>query len=52
MTTKVPYDTTKGSTEFDVNMLREYHHFKTLEHNSILGWIFGLKIIFKHILLI
>ena len=41
MTTKVPYDATKGSAEFDIKMLGGYHRFKTLGHDPILGWIFG-----------
>lgn len=38
----IPYDATKGSPLFDVNMEAGYHRYKTLGHDPILGWIFGV----------
>lgn len=42
-TIKVPYDATKHSKKvFDVSMHGGQHRFKTLGHDPILGWIFGV----------
>lgn len=42
-TKKVPYDATKHSKKvFDVSMHGGQHRFKTLGHDPILGWIFGV----------
>lgn len=37
----VPYDVTKGSPLFNVNMEAGLHRIHTLGHDPILGWIFG-----------
>lgn len=37
----VPYDITRGSKKFGVNMGAGYHRIHTLGHDPILGWIFG-----------
>ena len=37
----VPYDITRGSIAFDVNMEGGYHRTHTLGHDPVLGWIFG-----------
>ena len=37
----VPYDITRGSPKFRVNMEAGYHRIHTLGHDPILGWIFG-----------
>lgn len=37
----VPYDITRGSTRFNVNMEGGYHRIHTLGHDPLLGWIFG-----------
>jgi hypothetical protein len=37
----VPYDITKGSPLFGVNMGGQYHRLHTLGHDPVLGWIFG-----------
>ena len=39
--TTVPYDVTKGSPKFGVNMEGGFHRIHTLGHDPILGWIFG-----------
>lgn len=42
-TKKVPYDaTTHSKIGFDVSMHGRQHRFKTLGHDPILGWIFGV----------
>jgi hypothetical protein len=37
----VPYDVTRGSTNFGIHMEGQYHRLHTLGHDPILGWIFG-----------
>lgn len=37
----VPYDITRGSAGFGVNMEAGYHRIHTLGHDPVLGWIFG-----------
>lgn len=37
----VPYDISRGSPNFGVNMEAGYHRVHTLGHDPILGWIFG-----------
>lgn len=37
----VPYDITRGSRLFGVNMEAGYHRLHTLGHDPVLGWIFG-----------
>jgi len=37
----VPYDITKGSPLFGVNMEAGFHRVHTLGHDPVLGWIFG-----------
>ena len=37
----VPYDITRGSVAFGVNMEGGYHRIHTLGHDPVLGWIFG-----------
>lgn len=37
----VPYDITRGSTQFGINMEGGYHRIHTLGHDPVLGWIFG-----------
>lgn len=37
----VPYDVTKGSPLFGVNMEGGLHRIHTLGHDPVLGWIFG-----------
>ena len=37
----VPYDITRGSGKFGINMEGGYHRIHTLGHDPILGWIFG-----------
>ncbi|MGI6237187.1 MAG: hypothetical protein ACOYI7_06535 [Candidatus Excrementavichristensenella sp.] len=37
----VPYDITRGSSDFRVNMKGGYHRLHTLGHDPVLGWIFG-----------
>lgn len=39
---KVPYDATAGSPAEDVNMHGGLHRVKTLGHDPVLGWIFGV----------
>lgn len=41
-TIKVPYDATRHSGEFDRQMHGGYHRVKTLGHDPLLGWIFGV----------
>lgn len=41
MTTKVPYDATKESSAFNLNLGGKYHRGSTLGHDPLLGWIFG-----------
>lgn len=41
-TIKVPYDATRHSGEFGRNMHGGYHRVKTLGHDPLLGWIFGV----------
>lgn len=38
---KVPYDTSKGTKQFNLNIGGKNHRIKTLGHDPILGWIFG-----------
>lgn len=37
----VPFDTSKGTKQFDLGMGGPTHRIKTLGHDPILGWIFG-----------
>ena len=37
----VPYDITRGSPKFGINMEGGYHRLHTLGHDPVLGWIFG-----------
>jgi hypothetical protein len=37
----VPYDVTKGSPQFGINMGGANHRIHTLGHDPVLGWIFG-----------
>ena len=37
----VPYDITRGSKNFGINMEGGYHRIHTLGHDPVLGWIFG-----------
>lgn len=37
----VPYDITRGSKNFGINMEAGYHRIHTLGHDPVLGWIFG-----------
>ena len=37
----VPYDITRGSKQFGINMKAGYHRIHTLGHDPVLGWIFG-----------
>ncbi len=37
----VPYDITKGSVAFGIDMGGRYHRIHTLGHDPVLGWIFG-----------
>lgn len=39
---KVPYDATNGSPANDTNMHGGLHRVKTLGHDPLLGWIFGV----------
>jgi hypothetical protein len=38
----VPYDATRGSTTYGINMEGGYHRIHTLGHDPVLGWIFGV----------
>lgn len=38
---KVPFDTSKGTKQFNLGMGGPTHRIKTLGHDPILGWIFG-----------
>ncbi len=37
----VPFDTTLGSPDFNINIGGGTHRYKTLGHDPILGWVFG-----------
>lgn len=37
----VPYDITRGSSKFGVNMEGGYHRIHTLGHDPVFGWVFG-----------
>ena len=37
----VPYDVTRGSSNFGIKMEGRYHRLHTLGHDPVLGWIFG-----------
>ena len=41
-TKKVPYDSTKNAESYDVNMRGGRHRVKTLGHDPVLGWVFGV----------
>lgn len=38
----VPYDITRGSPDFNINMQGKLHRIHTLGHDPVLGWIFGV----------
>jgi len=38
----VPYDTTNGSPKMKINLGGGDHRYKTLGHDPLLGWIFGV----------
>lgn len=42
VTKGVPYDVSVGSTAFGENMLGGCHRVRTLGHDPVLGWIFGV----------
>ena len=39
---KVPYDATKGCRENNRTMHGKFHRVKTLGHDPVLGWVFGV----------
>lgn len=42
-TNPVPYDAIFGSKDFDLGFNGHNHRFKTLGHDPLLGWIFGIS---------
>jgi len=41
-TSPVPYDAIYGAKEFDLGFNGNNHRYKTLGHDPLLGWVFGL----------
>ncbi|WLR54629.1 hypothetical protein LC048_19755 [Mesobacillus subterraneus] len=41
-TSPVPYDAIYGAKEFDLGFNGHNHRYKTLGHDPLLGWVFGL----------